>query len=231
VVARTNAAGKIPGGDFKREGRPTESEILNSRIIDRPIRPHFPEGCRNETQVVATVLSMDRENDPDTLGVIGASAALMLSDIPWDGPVAAVRVGRRNGEFIINPLPPIDDLDLNLIVAVGREGIVMVEGEASFLPESVLLDALMFAQEQATPLLDLQEEMAKEMGINKRAIELPKVDQERQSLVEKKVSADLKKALTIKVKKVRGNTIRKLLTTLNEELAADYPDRKSDIDG
>jgi polyribonucleotide nucleotidyltransferase len=137
-VEKTFAAGKIPGGFFKREGRPAEKEILTSRLIDRPVRPLFPKGFRCETQVIATVLSHDRENDPDMIALLGASTALTLSDIPWNGPMAAVRVGRIGGEFVINPLTSqLPESELNLIVAASRDAIVRVEGGASMLPEAL----------------------------------------------------------------------------------------------
>src|SRR6516225_7382889 len=139
-VEKTFAAGKIPGGFFKREGRPAEKEVLTSRLIDRPVRPLFPKGFRCETQVIATVLSHDRENDPDMISIVGASTALTLSDIPWSGPIAAVRVGRIGGKLVINPgTSQLDDSDLNLIVAAGRDAIVMVEGGTQGLPEALLL--------------------------------------------------------------------------------------------
>lgn len=128
---KTSAAGKIPGGFIKREGRPNEKEILSSRLIDRPIRPLFPKQWRYETQVVATVFSFDGENDADVLGAIGASAALMISEIPFDGPIAEVRVGRIDGQYVINPLiSQLPKCDMDLIVAGSEDSIVMVEGEA-----------------------------------------------------------------------------------------------------
>src|SRR5438874_6431897 len=143
---KTFAAGKIPGGFFKREGRPAEKEILTSRLIDRPVRPLFPKGFNCETQVIATVLSHDKENDPDVLSLVGASTALVLSDVPWGGPIAAVRVGRIGGRFVINPTTSqLLESDLNLIVAGSRDAVVMVEGGANMLPEQVVLEALFAA--------------------------------------------------------------------------------------
>lgn len=224
-VAKTYAAGKIPGGFFKREGRLTEWEVLNSRMIDRPIRPLFPSGCRNDLQIIAMVLSTDIENDPANLGLLGASTALTISDIPWDGPVASLSVGRIDGEFVVNPLASQEEeLELQIVVAVGREGIVMVEGEADYVAEDVLLDALMFAQEQAQPLLALQEEMAKELKVTKREIELPEELPELEKLVAKSVAAPLKKALGIKVKLDRYREMDKVKADLKESLAEDYPE-------
>src|SRR5215510_2750322 len=147
-VEKTFAAGKIPGGFFKREGRPAEKEILTSRLIDRPIRPLFPKGFNCETQVIATVLSHDRENDPDVVSILGASIALTLSDIPFNGPIAAVRVGRIGGRLVVNPTTSqLPDSDLNLIVAAGKDALVMVEGGGRILPESVMLEALFGAHD------------------------------------------------------------------------------------
>ena len=157
---RTFAAGKIPGGFFKREGRPAEKEILTSRLIDRPIRPLFPEGFVCETQVIATVLSHDRENDPDVVALTGASAALQVSDIPFHGPIAAVRMGRIGGQLVVNPMQSqIEQSELNLVVAGSRDGIVMVEGGAKGLPEDVMLEALFTAHQALQAILDMQDEL------------------------------------------------------------------------
>jgi len=157
---KTYAAGRIPGGYFKREGRPTEVEILTSRVIDRPIRPLFADGYMNETQVIATMVSFDPAVDPAPLAILGASAALHTSDIPFSGPIAAVRIGRLEGEFVVNPtFKQLEASDLNLLVACSRKGIVMVEGGAKFVPEEVVVDALMLAQEAVKPLLDLQDRL------------------------------------------------------------------------
>jgi polyribonucleotide nucleotidyltransferase len=165
----TYAAGRIPGGFFKREGRPTDREILSSRLIDRGIRPLFPKGFHNDTQVVATVLSADRQNDPSILGIIGASAALQISAIPFDGPLAGVKVGRVEGNFIINPT--IDDLassDLDLIVAGNRQGVVMVEGGGGIVDEKVVLDAIFYGYEALLPILAIQDELREMCGKDKR---------------------------------------------------------------
>lgn len=165
------AAGKIPGGFFKREGRPSEKEILSSRLIDRPIRPMFPDGFRNETQIMVTVFSSDQENDGDVLGAVGASAALMISDIPFDGPIAEVRVGRVEGQFIINPtFSQLDTSDMDVTVAGTESSIVMVEGEAKEISEAEMLDALNFAHEQIRRICALQNELRKECGRPKREV-------------------------------------------------------------
>ncbi len=165
----TYAAGRIPGGFFKREGRPTDREILSSRLIDRGIRPLFPKGFRNETQVVATVLSSDRQNDPSILGIIGASAALQISDIPFEGPLAGVKVGRIDGAFVINPTT--DDMarsDLDLIVSGNRQGVVMVEGGGGIVDEEAVLGAIFSGYEALKPILDMQDELKGLCGKTKR---------------------------------------------------------------
>jgi len=154
------AAGKIPGGFFKREGRPSEKEILTSRLIDRPLRPLFPKGFFNEVQIVATVLSADQENDPDVLAICGASAALEISDIPFQGPIAGVRVGRIQGQWVVNPtFSQLKESDVNLIVAGSREGVVMVEGGGQEISEEELLEAIFFGHRSLQPILDIQEEL------------------------------------------------------------------------
>src|SRR5690625_1516704 len=164
---KTFAAGKIPGGFFKREGRPTEKETLTSRLIDRPIRPLFHKNYRNETQVVCTVLSHDMENDPDIVAMIGASAALTLSGIPFLGPIGAARVGWLDGKYVLNPI--LDDLpqsQLDLVVAGTGQGVLMVESEASELSEEIMLGAVTFGHEQMQPVIEaiisLAEAAAKE---------------------------------------------------------------------
>ena len=164
---KTFAAGKIPGGFFKREGRPSEKETLVSRLIDRPIRPLFHKSYRNETQVVCTVLSHDMENDPDIVAMVGASAALTLSGLPFLGPIGAARVGYKNDQYILNPTAEqMQDTDLDLVVAGTHEGVLMVESEAQQLPEQVMLGAVTFGHEQMQPVLnaiiDLAEKAAKE---------------------------------------------------------------------
>ncbi len=164
-VEKTYAAGKIPGGFFKREGKLTEKETLVSRLIDRPCRPLFPEGFTREVQVVATVLSSDGENDADVLAMCGASAALTISDLPFEGPIAGVRVGRIGEELIINPTQSqLDKLDLNFIVAGSEDAIVMVEGGAKEVPEAGVLEALFFAHDQLQIVIEMQRELKEKLG-------------------------------------------------------------------
>ncbi len=173
------AAGKFPGGYFKREGRPTEKEILTCRLTDRPIRPLFPKGWYNEVQVQTVVLSADGENDPDILSIIGASAALMVSDIPWAGPLGAVRVGRVGGKFIANPThAEMAESDLDLVYVGNATDIVMYEGAAKEITEADFNAALKFGQECCQPLIAAQKELVAKVGKKKREITLNIVSDE-----------------------------------------------------
>ena len=166
---RMYAAGKIPGGFIKREARPSEDAILAARLTDRPIRPLFPEGYKDDVQLVITVLSTDQENNPDVLGTIAASAALTISEIPFNGPIGSVRVGRIDGEFVVNPtFSQLEDSELDLIVAGTRDAIMMVEAGANLLPEDVMAEAILFGHRALQPLIDLQEELQKAVGKPKR---------------------------------------------------------------
>ena len=162
---RTYAAGKIPGGFFKREGRPSEKEILTSRLIDRPIRPLFPEGFFNEVQVVATVMSSNSEVDSDILAMIGTSAALAISGIPFEGPIGAARVGYANGEYLLNPtLTELKTSQLNLVVSGTSQAVLMVESEALELSEDVMLGAVVYGHQQMQLVIDAINELADEAG-------------------------------------------------------------------
>src|SRR4029077_10972130 len=173
------AAGKFPGGYFKREGRPTEKEILTSRLIDRPIRPLFPKGWYNQVQVQSIVLSADGENDPDMLALVGASAALMVSDIPWAGPLGAVRVGRVTGQFIANPThTQMVESDLDLVYVGNETDLVMFEGSAEEIPEADFNAALKFGQEAIQPSIAAQKELVARSGKAKRQITLNIVPEE-----------------------------------------------------
>src|SRR6267143_96303 len=165
------AAGKFPGGYFKREGRPTEKEILTCRMIDRPIRPLFPKGWYNEVQVQSILLSADGENDPDILSIIGASAALMVSDIPWAGPIGAVRVGRINGQFVANPThAQMAESDLDLVYVGLEKEPLMFEGAAKEISEADFNAALQFGHEGCQPIIAAQKELARRAGKTKRAV-------------------------------------------------------------
>src|SRR3954471_10478170 len=167
------AAGKFPGGYFKREGRPTEKEILTSRIIDRPIRPLFPKGWYNEVQVQSIPLSADGENDPDMLAIVGASAALMVSDIPWAGPLGAARIGRVNGQFVANPTHvQMAESDLDLVYVGNETDLVMYEGSAKEITEADFNASLKFAHDSIQPMIQAQKDLAAKVGKKKREITL-----------------------------------------------------------
>ena len=175
---RTYAAGKIPGGFFKREGRPSEKEILTSRLIDRPMRPLFPKGYANETQVVAVVLSSDSENDSDILAMIGASTALTISNIPFGGPIGAVRVGMIDNKFVINPtFKELETSTLDLVVAGTRTNVIMIESGSNELSEDTIAEGIAFAHKELQVLIDLQEKMARELNTKKREYTVSKVDE------------------------------------------------------
>jgi len=223
---RTFAAGKIPGGFFKREGRPSERETLTSRLIDRPIRPLFPDGFTCETQVIATVLSHDRENDPDMLAVTGASAALHISDIPFHGPIAAVRIARIANQFVVNPtLSQIEESELNLIVAGSRDGIVMVEGGAKVLPEDVMLDALFTAHDALQPLLDLQDGLREALGKPKRTVTAPSRDEALAAAVAAAARPRFAAAFKVATKQERAAAVAQAEELTAAELAATHADQ------
>ncbi len=228
---KTFAAGKIPGGFFKREGRPSEKEILTSRLIDRAMRPLFPKGYDKETQIVVNVLSIDRENDSDTLALIATSAALEVSDIPYEGPVAAVRMGRIDGKLVVNPLfSEIEQSDISLVVAAKPESIVMLEGGAQIVDEEAILEALFAAHEELRPVFELQQELRRLAGKPKREFKKKEFDQKLLAEVRERMTPDLIEALKISGKKDRGTTIYALQDKVAEELAAHYPDRKHELE-
>jgi polyribonucleotide nucleotidyltransferase len=195
------AAGKIPGGFFKREGRPTEKEVLTSRLIDRPMRPLFPEGFSCETQIIAMVLSADKENDPDIMGITGASAATYCSPIPFYNPIGAVRVGYMDGKFVINPpISKLKDSSLNLTVAGTEDAIVMVEAGANELSEEMMVEALDFAHGVIRKLIDLQKELYNQIQPVKREFVKPVLDAAEVARIEKEYSQKILDALHIKTK-------------------------------
>jgi len=235
------AAGKIPGGFFKREGRPSEKEVLTSRLIDRPIRPLFAEGFRNETQVVITVLSHDLENDPDIISMIGASAALTISGIPFMGPIGAARVGYKNGQYILNPtLDQMADSDLELVVAGTQEGVLMVESEAKELTEEVMLGAVMYGHKEFQPVIDLIIELAEACAKDPWEMPAPAYDAAAlKARLKEMVGDDVRVAYTKTVKQERyeaiGEAKKKAVETLTAEgfapeaVASVFKDLESDI--
>jgi len=230
---KTSAAGKIPGGFIKREGRPTEKEILSSRLIDRPIRPLFPDNFMNETQVIAFVLSFDGENDADVLAALGASAALTVSDIPFDGPMAEVRVGRVDGKFIVNPShSEIDQSDLELVVAGTADSVMMVEGEAKEISEEDLLNALKFAQSEITKLVNIQLELRELAGKKKWNVKNEEVNGELEKDV-LELAAEKSRAIvySILAKEERSAKNSELKEEVVTALAEKYPEQEKLIAG
>jgi polyribonucleotide nucleotidyltransferase len=229
-LEKTSAAGRIPGGYFKREGRMTEVEVLTSRLIDRPSRPLFPKGWRFDTQVIAMVVSTDRENPSDVLAMTGASMALHLSDIPWAGPYAGVRVGRVEGKLIVNPtFAEREKSELDLIVAVSRDAIVMVEGSGSEVGEDVIVDALMFAHQAAQPLIDLQEKLRAAVGKPKREFVPPAKDPEIVAKVAEIANQKIEAAMAIRDKQQRYAALDSAGAETKIALAETYPDRGHEV--
>ncbi len=221
-VEKAYAAGRIPGGFFKREGRLSESETLTSRLIDRPLRPSFDENYLAETMIMATVLSSDQDNAPDIAAMIGASAALCVSDIPFYQPIGGIRVGRINGEFVVNPTPAeLEESELNIIMAASKDAILMVEGEAKEVSEEVMLDALWFGQEQVQPIIRIQEELMQRCGKPKREVAIPEIDEELHTKVTAASQPKLVEALQITEKQER---YQRLDAVVDEVLAEVFPE-------
>jgi polyribonucleotide nucleotidyltransferase len=222
-VEKSFAAGKIPGGFFKREGRQRDEEVLTSRLIDRPCRPLFPDGYKKDTQVIATVLSVDKVNPTDVLALTGAGAALHISDIPWNGPVVGVRVGRIGGELIAYPtFEQIGQSDVDIVVAASKDAIVMVEGGAAEISENDLVDVLMFAHQSAQPILNLIEQIRGAVGKPKRAFEAKQLDPSIKAKVKELVDQDLSQASRILGKAERyeayGAAKKKMAEALKAQL-------------
>ncbi len=217
------AAGKIPGGFIKREGKPSDHEVLVSRVIDRSIRPLFPDGYRYDTQIIAMVLSFDQDHDPAPLAIIGASAALYISDIPFTIPIAAAIVGRgEEGEFIINPTQEQEEKsDINITVSSSRDSIVMVEGGAQFVAEKDMLAALKAGFDAVQPVIELQEELRKLAGKEKISVEVKKLDEETVKLLREKFTEPLNQAIRIREKKARYKAIDELLESALNEFAGE----------
>ncbi len=219
----TYAAGRIPGNYFRREGRPNEKETLTCRLIDRPVRPLFPDGYRFETQIVGSVISSDSENDPDVIAITGASCALYLSDIPFDNPIAAVRVGLIDGKYIINPTyDERRESQLNLVVAGTEEAVVMVEAEAREVAENIMVEALMLAHKEIKRLCLWQRELSKALDIKKREFETSPLDED--------LTAEIEKNFTDKLREALNTTGQDKLTSyaavdaLKKEVVASYPE-------
>lgn len=225
-IEKTFAAGKIPGGFFKREGRPRDYEVLTARLMDRPLRPLFPDGYRNETQLIATVLSADKTNAPDVLALTGASAALHISDIPWNGPVVGIRVGRIDGDFVAYPTyEQLQSSELDIVVACSREAVVMVEGGCKEVTEQVLVDALEFAHKQSQPVLDLIERMRASVGKPKRTFTRTELPEQLGKRLRELCAAEVRECFKINEKHTRYDAYKqvrtKAFTALEAEIGAE----------
>ena len=225
------SSGRIPGNYFRREiGRPSEKETLTSRFIDRPLRPLFPEGYNYDTQIIVSALSVDPDVDADVLAITAASAALTVSDIPFNGPIAGIRIGHVDDKYVVNPTrSQLMESDLNLIVAGSRDAIVMVEGCASIVSEEVVLDALVFAQDAIRPLIELQEELRSKAGKKKFVVAAPERDEELEKKVRELAQKELETALSIPSKVERNHAKKMLKERIVEELSVAFPDSDSEI--
>jgi len=225
------AGGRIPGNFFRRDmGRPGETETLTSRLIDRPLRPLFPDNYYYETQVIATVLSTDKENEADVLAMLGASTALEISDIPFAGPIAGVRVGRVDGRFIANPtLSQQVESDINLIVACNRSGIIMVESGSLFVSESDMIEAIFFGHEAMQPMLDMQEQLKNEIGKPKRVIQTKTINEELRKKVSEMAPPLLQDVITTADKMLRQEKGRQVLNKIQDALNETYQGMESEI--
>jgi polyribonucleotide nucleotidyltransferase len=215
------AAGKIPGGFFKREGRPHEREILTSRLIDRPLRPLFPKGWRFETQVIASVISADQVNTTDWLAIVAASAAIAVSDIPLPEPIASVRIGRIDGRFVVNPsFEEIESCELNVVVAGTRDAIMMVEGEAVEIPEDVMLDALDLGHREIGRIIEKIDELRSAAGKEKRVVEKEEIDSKLAEAVKAEVAEPIREAVLVPNKTERQDRLRGILDAAVTKLTA-----------
>src|SRR5712691_11501196 len=227
---KSYAAGKIPGGFLKREGRPSDEEVLSARVTDRSIRPLFPEGFKNEVQVFIYVLSADQENDADVLGVTAASAALSMSKVPWSGPIAAVRVGRVEGAWILNPtFQQLEFSDVDMVVSGSRDSIVMVEGGALELTEAEIVHGLEVAQKGIRELLDAEEELIADMRQPKMESAAAEAPADLTARVKALAEPRVAEALNLPEKAERAQGLAALKATIQEQLAAEFPENVKDV--
>jgi len=226
-VDKAYAAGRIPGGFFKREGKPSEKEILSARLIDRSIRPLFPDGFLSETQIIVNVISSDQKNPGDILGILGASAALSISNIPFNGPIAGVRVGRIDNQFVLNPtLQELEQSQMDIVVAGSENSVIMVEGEAKEIPEDIFISAIEFAQERIRELIRFQNEFSNSFNVDKYSFEPRVPSEEFVNLVTEKVLPHLNEwREKAKIsKKLRSDSINQFIAKLTDELADQFPE-------
>ncbi len=224
------ASGKIPGGFIRREGRPSEKAILSSRLMDRPLRPLFPKGYHNDVVVVATVMSVDLDCETDIMAMVGASVAIATSDIPWEGPIAAVRVGRVDGRFIINPtLEQREQSDINLTVAGTKEAIMMVEAGADEVPEDVMLDAIFFGHDEIKKLVEFIDEIVSEVGKPKKELVINQVPEDIDTAVRDYATGRMQEAIHTFDKLERLDNMDAVEVETKEHFAEIYPDNEKDI--
>ena len=224
------SVGKIPGGFIKREGRPSEKAVLTSRLIDRPIRPLFPDGFRNDVQVITTVLSVDQDNSPEITAMIGSSIALSISNIPFDGPTGSINIGLVDGKFIVNPM--VEDRDkseIDLTVSGTKDAIMMVEASANVVAEKTMLDAILTAHEEIKKICDFIDDIAKECGKDKLEFEVfmpnPEIDEKIRSYGREKLVS----AVNTVMKQEREENITNVRKEINEKFLEEYPESSKDI--
>ena len=224
------SVGKIPGGFIKREGRPSEKAVLTSRLIDRPIRPLFPDGFRNDVQVITTVLSVDQDNSPEITAMIGSSIALSISNIPFDGPTGSINIGLVDGKFIVNPM--VEDRDkseIDLTVSGTKDAIMMVEASANVVAEKTMLDAILTAHEEIKKICDFIDDIAKECGKDKLEFEVfmpnPEIDEKIRSYGREKLVS----AVNTVMKQEREEKITNVRKEINEKFLEEYPESSKDI--
>ncbi len=225
---RAYAAGKIPGGFFKREGKPHDKETLTSRLIDRPLRPLFPDGYRNDVQIIATVLSADQQNDPDVLAVLGASAALTIAPIPFLGPIGAVRVGRVEGKLLLNPTyAQMEESDIDIVVAGTRSAVVMLEAGANEVPEGAMVEAIEFGHKGIQPMIDMVLELAQTLRVEKVPFQVAPADPQLRERVSSLARQGLRTLAGIAEKEEHRNRRRQLFDEVMAAFGDEPEDRKA----
>src|SRR5574337_794490 len=229
---RAYAAGKIPGGFFKREGKPHDKETLTSRLIDRPLRPLFPDGYRNDVQIIATVLSADQQNDPDVLAVLGASAALTIAPIPFLGPIGAARVGRVGGKLLLNPTyAQMEESDIDIVVAGTRSTVVMLEAGANEVHEGAMVEAIEFGHKGIQPMIDMVLELAQALRVEKTPFQAPSPDPELCERVSLLARQGLRTLTGIAEKEEQRSRRQALFDEVMGQFSAEPDDRKIAVRG
>ena len=228
-IEKFYAAGKIPGSFFRREGRPSEGEVLTSRLIDRPIRPLFPKGYTQEVQVVCTVLSMDKDDTADIISLIGVSAALQLSGLPFQGPLSAAKVGFVEGNYVLNPsLSELENSKLDMVIAGSTDAVFMVESEAKELTEDQMLGAILFAQQEMKPSLDLIEELVSQVEVEPIEYSIEEEDKNLMDMVSNSVATKIEEAYQIPEKALRQQAVADAREHLSNQFDEDEDEEKID---